>query len=276
VSLSPSLRRAALAALGVLLGAQPGGPVWAAPFEVAVAPTRIATTGSAGQRVGQSLKIYNVGGQTAALAFRTLDWTLSDTGQLQFHDELQPGSCRPWVTLERRTRQIPARSETSFRFQVDVPPGTPRSECRFMIALEGVEPAQLAQVNSGGANLNLPVSGRIAVAVYVAIGGARPLLQLQQIGTDSLRQDRKPVVRVTNTGDAHGRLEGSLEATTPDGKRLELVADGGPVLPGQTRSMALTVRASGNAPPPPLGYPLKVEGTLDWDDGAFKIQATLP
>lgn len=251
-------------------------PALAAPFEVAVSPSRTELSASAGQRVGQSLQLYNVGGQVAALSFRTIDWTLSDKGELRFHDELLPGSCRPWVTLERRTRQIAARANVPFRFQIDVPADAPRGECRFMIAVEGIEPAQQAVINSGGASLNLPVSGRIAVAVYLAVGGARPQLELLRIGTDSVRAQRQPVVTVRNNGDAHGRLDGALNATDRTGQRLELLPDGGPVLPGQTRVLALSVKAPTTGPAPALQFPLTLQGTLDWEDGAFKVQATLP
>jgi fimbrial chaperone protein len=262
--------------VGLVAGAVVCSAAVAGPFEVAVSPTRLTITGNAGQRLGQSLKIYNLGAEPTSLSFRTLDWTFSETGELKFHDELLPGSCRPWVSLERRTSQMTARSDASFRFQVDVPAGAPRGECRFMIAVEGVDPAQQALINSGGASLNLPVSGRIAVAVYLAVGGAKPKLELQQIGTDSLKKERLPVVRVTNTGDAHGRLDGVLEVTNADGKTFELVPDGGPILPGQTRMLALNARSIGKETPPALQYPLKLEGTLDWDQGAFKVQATLP
>ena len=119
-----------------------------------------------------------------------MDWTLSDKGELKFHDELLPGSCRPWVTLERRTRQVAARANVPFRFQIDVPADAPRGECRFMIALEGIEPAQQSIINSGGASLSLPVSGRIAVTVYLAVGGAKPQLELLRIGSDSVRAQR--------------------------------------------------------------------------------------
>jgi hypothetical protein len=248
----------------------------AAPFEVAVSPSRTELVGKAGQRVGQSIQIYNVGGQVSALSFRTMDWTLSDKGELKFHDELLPGSCRPWVTLERRTRQVAARANVPFRFQIDVPADAPRGECRFMIAIEGVEPAQQAIINSGGASLSLPVSGRIAVTVYLAVGGAKPQLELLRIGSDSVRAQRQPVITVRNNGDAHGRLDGALDATDSTGQRLALVPDGAPILPGQTRVLALSPKATASGAAPTLKYPLSIQGSLDWDDGAFKVQATLP
>ena len=248
----------------------------AAPFEVAVSPSRTELVGKAGQRVGQSIQIYNVGVQVSSLSFRTMDWTLSDKGELKFHDELLPGSCRPWVTLERRTRQVAARANVPFRFQIDVPADAPRGECRFMIAIEGVEPAQQAIINSGGASLSLPVSGRIAVTVYLAVGGAKPQLELLRIGSDSVRAQRQPVITVRNNGDAHGRLDGALDATDSTGQRLELVPDGAPILPGQTRVLTLSPKATASGAAPTLKYPLNIQGSLDWDDGAFKVQATLP
>ena len=247
-----------------------------ATFEVAASPSRLELSANPGQRVGQSLRIFNVGNQVTSLSFRTMDWSLSEQGDLKFHDELLPGSCRPWVALERRTRQLGAKASEPYRFQVSVPADAPRGECRFMIAIEGVDPAQVAAINSGGASLNLPISGRIAITVYVAIGGARPKLELIGIGASSVRNERRPVITVRNTGDAHGRLDGSLTGRDADGKTIEFVPEGQPVLPGQTRTLALNINASGGAAAAAIKYPLKLNGTIDWDDGAFQVEASLP
>lgn len=107
------------------------------------------------------------------------------------------------------------------------------------------------------------------------LGGARPQLELVRIGTDSLKNQRRPVLVVRNLGDAHGRLDGALTVRDADDKALELVPEGAPVLPGQTRTLALAARGKDGATAP-LRFPLRVSGTLDWDEGAFKIEATLP
>lgn len=267
--------RLALALVAPLLcGAALAQPA-TAPFEVAASPSRLELQAQPGERLGQSLRIYNVGTQVNTLAFRTMDWSLTEAGELQFHNELLPDSCRPWVALERRTRQLGARANEPYRFQVSVPADAPRGECRFMIAIEGVDPAQVTALNSGGSALSLPISGRIAITVYVAVGGARPQLELVRIGTDSPKNQRRPVLVVRNLGDAHGRLDGALNVRDADGKALELVPEGAPVLPGQTRTLALAVRGKDGASAP-LRFPLRVSGTLDWDEGAFKIEATLP
>ncbi|MDA7417656.1 hypothetical protein PGB34_14935 [Xenophilus arseniciresistens] len=261
--LPPALALCSAAALG-------------APFEIAVSPSRFELTARSADRVGQSLELHNLGADATEIAVRTLDWRYSDDGQISYHDELLPGSCRPWVTLERRTVRVPARGSRKLRFQIDAPADAARGECRFMIALEGVEPAQQTVIQSGGASLSLPVSGRIAVAVYVMLNGAQPRLTLHEVSMQRSGGKPAPRVRVSNEGDAHGRLEGALEATDAQGQAFNLVVEGTPILPGQTRTLALVPRAEDEqAPPPQPSYPVKVQGLLDWDQGSFRINTEL-
>lgn len=245
----------------------------AAPFDVAVLPSRFELAGKGGVRLGQAVEITNMGAATTQVAVRTLDWSYSPEGNVTYHDELREGSCRPWVALERRTVAVPPRAKRSVRFQVEPPAGVARGECRFMVAIEGVEPAQQAVIQSNGASLNLPVTGRIAVAVYVRLEGAAPRLELTRVGMQEAGGRRMPSLTVTNAGDAHGRLDGSLEAVDAQGRSIELVPEGTPILPGQTRTLPLLPRAEADRPPPAPAYPLKASGTLDWDLGSFRVNA---
>jgi hypothetical protein len=247
----------------------------AAPFELAVAPSRFELAGKPGSRLGQSLDIHNLAPAATEVAMRTLDWTYSDNGDITYHDELLPGSCRPWVVLERRNVTLAPRSKRSLRFQIEPPADAPRGECRFMIAIEGREPAQQTFIRSGGASLSLPVTGRIAVAVYVMLGGAEPRLDIRQISMAGDAGQRRALVTVRNTGDAHGRLEGSLDARDSKGRNFELVPEGTPILPGQTRSLALLPKAEDGQPQPQPAYPVQARGTLDWERGSFKIDVEL-
>jgi fimbrial chaperone protein len=210
-------------------------------------PSRFELSAKSGARLGQSLDIHNVGLTPTEVSVRTLDWGYSPEGEISYLDALQPGSCRPWVLLERKTVKVPARGKTAFRFQIEPPADAPRGECRFMLAIEGVEPAYRAAIGQGGASLSLPVTGRIAVAVYVLLNGAEPRLALSQVGTREVRGQRTPYVTVSNTGDAHGRLDGSLDATDAAGARFEMVPEGTPVLPGQTRLIPLSPKATRTA-----------------------------
>ncbi|HSW16327.1 MAG TPA: hypothetical protein VLJ86_03815 [Ramlibacter sp.] len=245
----------------------------AAPFEIAVAPSRFEVSAKSGVRLGQSLDINNVGSTPTEVSLRTIDWSYSAEGEVAYYDALQPGSCRPWVTLERRTVKVAARGKASFRFQVEPPADASRGECRFMIAIEGVEPAYQASIAQGGASMSLPVTGRIAVAVYVIVNGAEPKITLTQVGMKDIRGKRTPVVTVTNSGEAHGRLDGSLDATDAKGTTFEMVPDGSPVMPGQTRNIALMPKGDANGKPIVPVYPVKAKGLLEWEKGAFKVDA---
>jgi P pilus assembly chaperone PapD len=251
------------------------GTATAAPFEIAVSPSRFEVSSKSGARLGQSLDIHNLATAATEVSVRTIDWSYSPEGNITYHDDLQPGSCRPWVSLERRSVSVPARGKKSFRFQIDPPAGTPRGECRFMIAIEGTEPAQQTIIQGGGASLSLPVSGRIAVAVYVMLDGAEPKLEMKQIASSATGGQRRTIVTVTNTGDAHGRLEGSLDATDSKGRAFELVPEGTPILPGQTRTLALVPKGENGQPAVQPVYPVKTSGTLDWEKGSFKVDAEL-
>lgn len=243
----------------------------AAPFEVAVSPSRFEVAGKSGTRLGQSINIYNVGRAPTEVSVRTLDWTYSPEGNVTYHDALQPESCRPWVTLERRTVRVPQQGRLAFRFQVDIPAGTPRGECRFMLAIEGVEPAYQAQLQGGTASLSLPVSGRIAVAVYVAVDGAVPRLEVRQVGVKAINGKPTPAITVANTGDAHGRLEGGLASVDAKGLKFDLLPEGTPIMPGQVRTLPFTPRVESGQKPPEYALPVKSAGQLDWEQGSFKV-----
>lgn len=244
----------------------------AGPFEIAASPSRFELATKSGTRVGQSLDIYNVGKLTSEVSLRTLDWNYTEDGVVSYFDELQANSCRTWVTLERKTVVVEAGSKRTFRFQIDVPTDAPKGECRFMLAVEGVEPAHKALLDSGGGlNLSLPVTGRIAIAVYIAINGAMPKLSLTQLRVQDIKGNPTAVAIVTNQGDAHGRLDGSLDATDAKGKAYELNIEGTPIMPGQSRVLPFAAKSIGNKSTEAPALPMKAKGILDWENGSFKV-----
>lgn len=272
---SSRVARTLFAFLLILLICPFAQPVWAAAFEIAAIPSRFELSAKSGQRLGQALDIQNVGSTPTEVSLRTIDWTYSEDGNITYHDELVANSCRPWVSLERKTVKIEAQQKKSFRFQVNPPADAARGECRFMIAIEGVEPASKALIQQGSVGLSLPVSGRIAVAVYVMLNGAEPKLEMSKIDVMDIKGARTPVAIVRNSGDAHGRLDGAIDAVGADGAKFQLIPDGTPVLPGQTRNLALTPKGEPGGKPPVIVFPLRTHGTLDWDNGSFKVDAEL-
>ena len=96
-------RRKAAAALAAALfaaGFAPFAP--AAEFAVAVSPPRFELQMKPGERSRHVLEISNASAEPNRLSVKTADWSLGADDAVALYEELQPGSCRPSVVLERR------------------------------------------------------------------------------------------------------------------------------------------------------------------------------
>lgn len=233
------------------------GLVSAQGFAAFISPPRFEVRASAGQPLRQVLEIQHVGRTPGNYRLYTNDWTLEGDNQVTFSNELAPDSCRPWVAIERRELTLQPGARYRYRFEITPPAGTPPRECRFAIMVEGLEAAQVE-----GA-VSFPVGGRIGVIVYAAVGEVAPALSIA--GTETVQVNGQPVamLRVRNDGTATGRLEGFLNATDASGLRAEMSPADLPILPGETRRIALgAVTADGKAPPA-LRFPITVQGQLE-------------
>lgn len=239
---------------------------WAQGFAAMVSPPRFELTAKPGQTQRQVFEITNADNAPAIYRMRTADWTLDANEAVQMSDALVPGSCRPWVAIERREVTVGSGQRYRYRFEV-TPPADAKGECRFAIALTGA-----ADSVKAGENIKIPIQGQIGVIVYVTMEGAVPKLEV--VGSSVVeRQGRKvPAVRVRNSGDAHGRLEGFLQGTDGAGKRVEFQPSGLPILPGETREIVLDVAAEGDARPE-IRYPITIGGTLEWSGNRTPFEA---
>lgn len=254
-----------LSALGLAAAlVLPTAPAAAQGFTAAIAPPRFELQLKPGERIREVIEIQHASGDRGTYRIYTNDWTLGADLSVQFSDALAPGSCRPWVALERRELTLDAGSRYRYRYEIQVPVDAPPGECRFAIMVEGLSTAQLQ-----GGPFNFPVGGRIAVIVYAAIGGAAPKLSVQPAGVQTVNGQALPVIKVRNDGTAHGRLAGFLDATDAAGQRLEMAAAENPILPGETRTIALVPVAAEGVKPPTIRYPLDVRGTLE--SGAARL-----
>ena len=131
----------------------------------------------------------------------------------------------------------------------------------FALLIEGDEQA----VKSANGP-TVPVAGRVAVIVYVMVGGATPKLdvvasQVVMVGGEAL-----PVLQVKNSGNAHGRLDGFLSGTDASGKKLEFSVSTLPILPGETRAISLSVNRGERDPAFKIAYPVTIRGNLEWGE----------
>jgi hypothetical protein len=245
-----------------------------AGFSAMVSPPRFELKGKPGEVIRQIVTIENGGDMAESFAIRTADWDLSDDGGVTVHSpELQPDSCRPWARLERRAIRLQPHFDKRFRFEIHIPEQAPEGECRLAIL---VEPGDTEDVLATARNIRFPVQGRIAVIVYVNVGGAKPDLAVKSLalheGTDG---QPFPVVILENTGNAHGRPDGFLEGRDSTGKRVDLAVAQTPILPGQTRAIRIVQIPAEGQSAVGLKPPLDIKGIIEWDGGQQQIEATL-
>ena len=238
-------------------------------FSAVVSPPRFEDSAKPGTTYRNVVEIDNASGESAHFTVRTADWTLLPDGGVQFSDALAAGSCRPWVGIEAAELLLPAKGKRRYRFEVQVPADATRRECSFALMIEGdPEP-----VRNG---IAIPVSGRIAVIVYLAIGDAAPRLALAGQRIARVEERDVPVLLVRNDGDAHGRLEGFVDGTDAGGHRYAFVPSTLPILPGETREIALQPQADDPASPPPaLQFPVRLQGRLDSGAQRIDVAATV-
>jgi len=257
----PSIHSRLIVAVGAACAWVLSAHAQAQGFAAVVSPPRFELSIKPGERVREVVEISNASPQSATYHVRTGDWTLGADAGVTFSDRLAAGSCRPWVAIERRDIIVPGGGRYRYRFEVAPPADAPAGECRFALLIEGDE-----QIVKAPGGLNIPVSGRIGVIVYVTVGSAAPDLQIVGTGIGEANGRPVPVLQVRNTGNAHGRLTGFLSGVDATGRTLDFTPSTLPILPDETRQIPLV---GGIAPDTPadISYPVRVRGTLEWGAG---------
>lgn len=242
--------------------------VQAQGFSALVSPPRFEDSAKLGATYRNVIEISNVAGATSRFNIKTVDWKLRPDASVEFSDALTSGSCREWVALEGRDVSIGANAKKRFRFEVNVPKDTTMGQCRFAIMIEGEED------RPKDSTVPVSVAGRIAVIVYLTLGDAKPVLTV--VGAETATVDGRvlPAIRVSNTGNAHGRLEGFIDGQDGSGKKLTFLPSNLPIMPGETRLITLSPDGEGrNEQGPVLSYPVRIKGSLEWGNMRTPIEA---
>ena len=213
-----------------------------------------------GEQNRQVVEITNASAQAATYHVSTADWSLAPDGGVSFVSELVPDSCRPgwrWSVAKSRS---PAGGRFRFRFDIELPAGIAASRMPIALMIEGDAAAVQA---TGG--LAVPISGRIGVIVYAAVGDVAPNLQIVPAGVVDVGGSAKPAVTVSNSGTAHGRLTGSCPAPTRMAARL--ISRRRRCRSCRARA-ALTFDASdGSTVVSAIAYPVRIRGAIEWGNG---------
>lgn len=254
-------------------------PAHAEEFALSVSPPRFELSTQPGQTIRAVAELSNASAFPTELKFSTAEWELTPDGGVVLSNTLKPGSCRPWVAIERRQTTLQAKGQLRYRFEVTPPTDASPIECRFAIVVSGAE----AKV-SPGENFKFPISGEIAIIVYVAVGEVKPRLRIVKADVVTMNGIQTPVLMVENTGTAHGRLSAFLSGIDAVGRKREFAPSTLPILPGETRRIALDIDEGGDAvemqdraaPPKgkvePIVFPLKLNGTINDSVSTFTFE----
>jgi hypothetical protein len=245
-----------LCCFGVVLPAS----VQAQGFAAMVSPPRFELATKRGKTLRSVIEVSNKSTAPAKFLMHTADWDLAADFSVTFHDDLQPGSCRPWVALERPEVLVPGGGTLRYRFEVAVPADAPAGECRFAVMIEGDQPSI---AHSDG--LNVPVTGRIGVIVYLTVGDGAPDLEILGPEITTLNGLKVPTLKIHNAGTAHGRMGGFLTGTDAKGISYDFAPSDFPILPHEVREVFLTPSTPTNDHPT-LTFPVTVKGTLEWGE----------
>jgi fimbrial chaperone protein len=232
--------------------------VQAQGFAALVSPPRFELAAKPGKTLRSVIEVSNRSSAPARYLIHTADWTLAPDFSVSFQDDLRPGSCRPWVAIERPEVDVPGGGTLRYRFEVTVPADAPPGECRFAVMIQAAEPSIAASKG-----LDMPVTGRIGVVVYVTVGDGAADLEVLGPKVATLNGQQVPTLRVHNAGSAHGRMSGFLSGTDAKGVSYDFAPTDFPILPHEEREVFLTPSTPTNDHPT-LTFPVTVKGTLEW------------
>jgi hypothetical protein len=242
-------------------------------FTLMVAPGRFELQAKPGQVVRQVVRLTNPDVYETKLRVRTADWALQPNGGVRiFPPELQPGSCRPWVRIERRNLSLAPKADHLYRFEVHVPKDAKAGECRVALLLSPADQSVMAKAG----DIEFPVEGRIAVIVYVRVGDAHPRLKVDRLELHRVNGHLTPVAIITNKGNAHGRPQGMLSGQDSSNQQVDFSVAPLPILPGQTRMVPIwPMNAEGVDTKIKIHVPLHLKGRILWDGGQKDVDARL-
>ena len=246
-------------------------PGSAQSFGAGISPSKFELRARQGQVLRDTVTVVNPDKQTADYKFRTADWRLSDTGNVEFFvEELQEGSCRSWVRLERKTVSVRGGGLKRYRVEIHVPEDAAPGLCSFAIM---IEPGDEVMTRLGpDGQLRFPVVGRYAVITYVTVGDAKAKVDFLGMGETMINDQRLPTLRLRNDGNTYDRAFGQVMATDADGRRIPLIASTFPVLPGRTEEIVLAPESpERDASPVGLSYPLALKGKVEIAGTTIKV-----
>ncbi len=244
----------------------PAGPAQAG-FAVEMTPARLELKVDPGKMVRAAVKLRTRERTIQKVEVSTGYFGLNEEGSPVFNDPKDaPQSAASWITTSHNEFKINPMQQRLLRLEVNVPPGTPPGGYRAAVFI--APPKEDAKTKAGA---NVFLVGRLALLIYVTVGGATPqgVIKKWEWRVIPPAQTEKLAFQVTNQGNAHLRLAGLAQATNKQGNKYEALVPGVPVLQGHTRWVSLEFRGDS----PPAKSAVNIDATIDLGQGEKRINA---
>lgn len=243
------------------------GLAWAG-FSVEMTPARLELKADPGKTLRVAIKFRTRGRGSQKVELTKGHFGLDDEGAPLFDTPKDaPQSAAAWITINQTNFTINPNQERILRMEVTVPPQTPPGGYRA--ALYIAPPAGDAKSKEGGATVFL--QGRMALLIYVTVGGAKPDGQIKAWEWRRIPPGKEDSLafQVTNQGNAHLRLVGVVRVVDTQGQKYDAIVPGMPVLPRQLTWVPLEFPEKA----PPRGSAVTIEGAIDLGQGEKRINA---
>ncbi|WP_300379478.1 hypothetical protein [Henriciella sp.] len=201
-----------------------------------IQPTSVELTAQPGETRRQVLTLTNTGEQEQALTIGLADWTLSRDGALRLSPPAPAASpVTEWVRFTPAYVTIPPGERRRVIVDVAIPEDLPHAgDYRFAVLASAIEP---------DARTGLMEKTELSSLFYLT---ASPAVS-DPVVTDIRLQRRSggsPVLEVdlSNSGNAHARLDGEIVITGKTGERIVLPVSNLVVLESQQRRFSVPVK----------------------------------
>ena len=239
-----------------------------AGFSVEMTPARLELKADPGKTIRAAIKLRTRGRGSQKVEVTTGYFGLNDDGAPLFDPPKgAPQSAAAWITLNQTGFTIHPRQEKILRLEIAVPPQTTPGGYRAALYLAPL--AAETKSKEGGATVFM--QGRLALLIYVTVGGARPDGQIKVWEWRRIPPGKQDSLacQVINQGNAHLRLAGVVQVVNAQGEKYDAIVPGAPVLPGQRTWVPLDFPEKAPSP----GSAVTITGAIDLGRGEERINA---
>lgn len=195
-----------------------------------------------GQSSTQTVYIYNKMSKPYSFTLDVSDWNLDSAGKDVFmNDGDHPNSCAKWITLDRKSIEIPGNSREGIDVTLTIPDSAYAvKEARWAMLNINLTSERKAPKQIGAVDLAVSKSLAVGVRIYQVPNSAQLAKEMKMTDFKSLNDSNRYRIESKNTGAVMLRCHYSIELSSEEtGEKTVVGPEEALVLPGQNRFVDL-------------------------------------